>query len=217
MNTSSFKSFWILLFLLHSSFINSQTTQIGNQIWMTNNLDKIELNNGVFLIEAQNIGQWLNAIKNKQPAYCYYNFNRKNGDKYGLIYNWYAVIDSAGISPIGFHIPSKSEWSELVEFISAKNMQSVKSLKSRFDWKMGHNGTNHFNFNAKPVGFLGGGNNFFVDDDKTIWWTYDGFYDSKSQNLSLIDEQPWAVKLEENFYFYSTNISAGFSIRCIKD
>ena len=168
--------------------------------------------------------QWLNAIKNQKPAYCYFNFDPKNGDKFGLIYNWYAVIDPRGIAPIGFHVPSKNEWSELKEFTNTGVEQSFKPLKSRFGWKMGQNGNNQFGFNAKPVGFLGGGNNFFIDKEETFWWTYDGTYDSNNYQIFFIDSQPHVVRFTEkenmfldNQFLYKSNVDFGISIRCIKD
>ena len=46
----------------------------------------------------------------KTGAWCYYNFDAKNGKKYGKLYNFAAVKDPRGIAPKGFHIPTYLEY-----------------------------------------------------------------------------------------------------------
>jgi uncharacterized protein (TIGR02145 family) len=33
---------------------------------------------------------------------------------YGKLYNWYAVNDSRGLAPAGYHVPTYSEWQTLI-------------------------------------------------------------------------------------------------------
>ena len=35
----------------------------------------------------------LRLEKNKEPACCFYNNNPENKERYGVLYNWYAVTD----------------------------------------------------------------------------------------------------------------------------
>jgi uncharacterized protein (TIGR02145 family) len=81
---------------------------IGKQIWMTENLNLDKFQNGDSIPEARTIEEWMNACENKQPAWCYYNNDSTNGEKYGKLYNLFAVIDSRGLAPEGWHIPLDS-------------------------------------------------------------------------------------------------------------
>jgi uncharacterized protein (TIGR02145 family) len=95
--------------------ISAQVVTIGNQHWMTKNLNVSTFRNGDPIREARTNHEWKEAIAKKEPAWCYYENNPKNGAKYGKIYNWYAVSDPRGLAPYGWHIPSFMEWNSLVK------------------------------------------------------------------------------------------------------
>ena len=84
-----------------------ETVKIGTQIWTAKNLDVFTYQNGDTITEVKNI----DTLKNiKTGAWCYYNFDSKNGKKYGKLYNLEAVNDPRGIAPKGFHIPTYFEY-----------------------------------------------------------------------------------------------------------
>ena len=91
-----------------------ETVKIGNQEWSTVNLNVDKFNNGDPIPEIQNMEDWNQASKNKQPAFCYYDNNSENGVLYGKLYNWYAIIDPRGLAPEGFRVPSKLDLEELL-------------------------------------------------------------------------------------------------------
>lgn len=101
-----------LCFLLVSE-IYSQTVQIGNQIWMTSNLDVSTFRNGDPIPEAKTKEEWNTACEKQLPAFCYYNYDKEMGEVFGKIYNYYAVNDYRGLSPTGFRIPSSYDWETL--------------------------------------------------------------------------------------------------------
>jgi len=61
---------------------------IGNQEWMTRNLDVDRFQNGVLIPHVESNEEWKKAGENGQPAWCYYKNNPENGKKYGKLYNW---------------------------------------------------------------------------------------------------------------------------------
>ncbi len=106
---------------------------IGNQIWMSLNFDGDTFRNGDPIYQAKTDQEWKSAGQNKQPAWCYYDNEPKNGAKYGKLYNWYAVNDPRILAPKGWHIPSDAEWTTLGNYlrdVASKKMKRLGSLKA---------------------------------------------------------------------------------------
>ena len=118
--------FILMLFLTGLS--KAQTVTIGTQVWMTKNLDVSTFRNGDPIPEAKTGEEWKKAGENKQPAWCYCDNDPTNGAKYGKLYNWYAVNDSRGLAPVGYHIPSDAEWTKLEVFLGADAGNKMKSM-----------------------------------------------------------------------------------------
>jgi uncharacterized protein (TIGR02145 family) len=109
----------IITLLFSSSFKlfaqdNFITTVIGDQVWMAKNLDVVTFNNGDLIPEAKTEKEWKKAADAGTPAWCYYDGYESNGNKYGKMYNWYAITDSRGLAPKGWKIPQKADWEKLI-------------------------------------------------------------------------------------------------------
>ena len=111
----------------------AQTITIGTQVWMTKNLDVATFRNGDPIPQAKTNEEWEKAGENQQPAWCYYDNDPANGAKYGKLYNWYAVNDSRGLAPVGYHIPSDAEWTKLTDFLGGESVAGTK-MKSKSGW-----------------------------------------------------------------------------------
>jgi uncharacterized protein (TIGR02145 family) len=116
---------------------------------MTKNLNVDKFRNGDPIPEAKTIEDW-NA---DEPAFMYFDFDPLNGEKYGKLYNWSAVIDPRGLAPEGWHIPSDDEWTILVENLGGVDAADTK-MKSTNGWKDNRNGLNESGFSALPGGAL---------------------------------------------------------------
>lgn len=129
--------------------------KIGNQIWMAENLRITHFRNGepIPYIHSGRGSAWENASRADQPAYCYLHFNRSNHDKYGIIYNWYAIFDPRGLAPEGWRIPTEEDWAVLIEYLGGQEVAGAK-LKSTTGWENDTNATNQSGFGALPGGFL---------------------------------------------------------------
>jgi len=124
---------FFLFFVTFSGYINSQSIKIGNQTWTTKNLDVATFRNGDLIPQAKTDEEWEAAGENKQPAWCYHENNTANGTKYGKLYNWYAVNDTRGLAPTGYHIPTDEEWTVLSTFLGGEDVAG-KKMKSSFGW-----------------------------------------------------------------------------------
>ena len=205
--------------------LTSNEVTIGNQVWMAQNLSTDTFQNGDKIIQVKSMEDWAKAIKNKQATWCYYEFNDTN-EKYGKIYNYFAVIDSRKLAPGEWRIPKEKDWKLLTinldpnvdtaklvlnENFVLKITKAASKLKSA-EW----NGTNESNFNALPGGCIfwehgdgGSGGDFFGINSRTKWWGVD----SKSKDYGGF----CGYNLEkENCYFDYDNFEQGYYVRCIK-
>ncbi|HPG40217.1 MAG TPA: FISUMP domain-containing protein [bacterium] len=104
-----------------------RTVQIGEQVWMAENLNVTHYRNGDPITYVTDGKEWRDP---KYGAYCYYNNDPENGIEYGALYNWLAVHDSRKIAPAGWHVPTDDEWMEMEEFLGIP-----KSQLEIFDWR----------------------------------------------------------------------------------
>ena len=111
------KRLLIILFVANVfiSFGQSRIVKIGNQSWSLKNLNVDEFRNGDRIFEAKSDEDWIWANRNEKPAWCHYDNLSNNDSRYGKLYNWYAITDSRGLAPDGWHIPAVSEWEEFYE------------------------------------------------------------------------------------------------------
>lgn len=186
----------------------AQTITIGNQVWMSRNLDVSTFRNGEPINQAKTEAEWYNAGRNKQPAWCYYNFDQGNGTKYGKLYNWYAIIDSRGLAPVGYHIPSGAEWAILLDFLGGYNISAAKKMKSTSGWNENGNGTNESGFNGLPGGMCNDAGKFHNLGKAGYWWQGDNKIGPSGR--ALIYDSGVAAKA-------GASSATGFSVRCLKD
>ena len=126
----------VVLFIqlsLSISPVLGQDITIGTQVWTSKNLDVSTFRNGEPIPEAKSKEEWSKAGDNKTAVFCYYEYDSKNGKVYGKLYNWYAVNDSRGLAPKGYHIPSDAEWTILTDKLGGEDLAGEK-LKSKQGW-----------------------------------------------------------------------------------
>ena len=187
---------------------STKKVSIGNQVWMAENLNVDKFRNGDTIPHAKTNEEWEKAEENKQPAWCYYDNDLANGTKYGKLYNWYAVNDSRGLAPQGFHIPSDQEWTQLTEHLGGATTAGTK-MKSKNGWNDECEGSNESGFSGLPGGSRYGDGEFDEIGDDGSWWssTEDDDFDAWIRYLDYDDE------VSRDYY----NKEDGFSVRCLKD
>ena len=136
---------------IYSKNNTGTVVKIGSQVWMTKNLNIDRFRNGDLIPEIKTNEEWKYACDNNLPACRYYNNDPVSGENFGRIYNWYAVNDSRGLAPKGWHIPSQNEWRQLIDFLGEN--QAGTKMKSTSGWQSNGNGTNESGFNGCPDGF----------------------------------------------------------------
>ena len=190
---------------------NIESVTIGSQVWQTMNLNVDRFRNGDLIINAISEKEWEEAGKNRQPAWCYYDNDSENGKIYGKLYNWYAVNDSRGLAPEGWHIPTNDEWSTLISYFGGESVAGGK-MKSVTGWIAPNTGaTNESGFTGLPGGYRTFNAEFSGLGSVGFWWSSS----DDSSNFA------WALPLDK----YNGNVNrdydsfkdSGFSVRCLRD
>jgi len=212
-----------LLFLLFFGLVGicaAQNVSIGNQVWMTKNLDVSTFRNGDAIPEAKTEEEWYLAGENGEPAWCYYDNDPANGEKYGKLYNWYAVNDPRGLAPEGWHVPGDSEWTELVTFLGGKDLAGSK-MKMPLGWDDNSpevndlwEGTNESGFSALPGGSRTAVGYFSILGGGGFWWSST---EVEQDSFNFIQY----ITLYSDFALAIINLSEdrnqGKSVRCLKN
>ena len=163
-----------------------KTTIIGNQTWFAENL----------------------AYKASDGCWAY-NRDSINATKYGYLYNWETAKK---VCPVGWHLPSDTEWTTLTDYLGGANLAGRK-LKSILDWPIdeSENITNECGFNALPgsaLGYNNGTSNFGELGVDAFFWS-----STAEKNYVWIRHLNESSVLFRDFDFSA----AGYSVRCIKD
>ena len=192
-----------------------ESVRIGDQLWMTRNLDVDRFRNGDLIPHVKSDEELKKVGKNGQPAWCYYDDDTENGKKYGKLYNWYAVNDPRGLAPKGWHIPSNEEWNILEDFLGDAQGYIMKSVEGWEGWDdeygefQNGNGDNSSGFNALPGGYRDSDGSFGSFRNNAFFWgATEGGNDAWNRSLS-------------NYYVYffwgGSKEQDGFSVRCLRD
>lgn len=145
---------------------SAKTVIINGATWMAENLSVSKFRNGDPIPEVTNDAEWRKAGETGKPAWCYYSNDSNNGDKYGRLYNWYAVNDSRGLAPTGWHVPSDEEWTKLTDHLGTKSGAVMKSKA----WAGGQ-GNDESGFNAIPGGNRNHDGTFHLMGNYAVWWS----------------------------------------------
>lgn len=170
------------------------TVRIGdNKTWMAENLNYEIVNS----------------------SWCYDN-EEFMCDTYGKLYNWTAASNSA--CPSGWHLPSRMDWAELASIVGGTGIfgnggTAGTKLKSSSDWRSSGvpDGTDDYEFSAKPSGYRNSTGGGFSDIGITgYWWTSseddngNAYYRSMKSNSEEVSQDV-------------NDKRVGMSVRCVQE
>ncbi len=178
--------------------------QIGNQIWMTENLKTTRLNDGTLIPLVTDNNEWKDL---NSSAYCWYGNDASNKNMYGALYNWY-TINTAKLCPTGWYVPKEKDWKLLVNFYGGPEIAGAK-LKDTLHWESPNLGaTNESGFTAIPGGSRDVNGNFLSYNG--IWWSSSKYGNTQSWSVGL-----YSYIIGVNFFGSGNN--SGHYVRCVKD
>lgn len=177
------------------------TIQINTQCWMAENL-----NYGTQIVSTQ--VQAANCVMEK---YCYnndpVNCNGSAGSQpaFGGLYQWDELMmydntpASQGICPPGWHVPSESEWTVLLNFYGGNSLAG-KPLQDLVNP----------GFHALPGGVLYMNNTWSFKGLATLFWT-----STPTDPVKIISHG--MNNIDPSVSYYESVKANAFPVRCLKD
>jgi uncharacterized protein (TIGR02145 family) len=221
------------------------TVQIGDQVWLKENLKVSRFNNGDPILTCLTPLEWWQTSHYDNPEYGtpsqgYYEGDTSLLNRYGRLYNWYVASDNRNICPTGWKVPSYMEYYEMFSFVDSTtldlldynvfyindgimNDQSGKKFLSGQYWDQGLGGNNQTGWSGLPGGIL----SYSVGDleNMNVKYRGDGWY----SGFWTTDTVYWDMdgvfgRRSKSIHFYGDYIrmytsgrGLGYSIRCLKD
>jgi uncharacterized protein (TIGR02145 family) len=181
--------------------------QIGRNIWMAGNLRVTRFNNGDQITEIIKDEKWSNTRK---AAWSMYDNSLKYGKPLGYLYNGNAALNERNICPSGWHIPTDSDWENLIKTLGGPKEAGIK-LRATKGWLPTMNGTNVSGLKLLPSGSRNENGQFYGAGKVGVWWS--------STN------EPSGVKLftrtlsndKQEVLKFAANPKIGAYVRCIRD
>lgn len=196
-----------------------QTIEMGDQVWMLENLKTTTYNDG------SQINEWTPGVDwyNGNDSLDYFQWastadlnnvypEELEFDHYGAVYNHFA-LGSGKLAPTGWRIPSQSDFIELENFLASKGHEGneATALKSTFGWiASSGNGTDIYGFNGLPNGYVTVFGTSTATELICTWATSD---------INTTDQTRMVVNLfdADSISYFGNGISLGAGVRCIKE
>lgn len=184
------------------------TLTIGSQTWMAENLRVTHYSNGDSIPNVTDSSAWAALTSG---AYCWYANDQATNAKYGTLYNWFAVNDSRGLCPMGWHVPTNTEWTALTSYLGGFSVAGGKMKSVSALWNSPNtDATNNIGFSALPGGVRNLSGSFSLLGDFGYWWSSTQYNSwgawSRSVDCFIANLTPGNLGKK-----------MGLSIRCLKD
>lgn len=211
------------------------TVEIGDQVWMTENMKVTHYADGSEIPLIENDSEW-DKLSATAKAYCWYNNDRTNIEDYGALYTWAAVMNGVssisnlsdkaqGVCPSGWHLPSDHDWKVLEMHLGMPNNELNLDFgrgtdeggklkeKGTIHWNSPNTGaTNETGFTALAGGLRFNNGQFGSMGRNAEFWT--------ATEYPIDDTEAWDRYLAWDYPGigrYQRHKKDGLSVRCIKD
>ena len=191
------------------------TVKIGTQCWMKENLRTTRYADGT-------------------PVGYY---TTQGSDDYGFLYNWNNVMHGAsssstipsgvrGVCPIGWHVPSNAEWSDLINYVGSQanwicggsQANVARALAANTGWNQSSTecapgnqltSNNLTGFSALPAGIYESGGVFEIGNLAYFW---------SATWLNSSSAYYWGLGYNStSMYSGYWHFGLGYSVRCLRD
>jgi uncharacterized protein (TIGR02145 family) len=196
------------------------TVTIGTRVWFKENLRTTKFKDGSLIQPVTEQAAWTTLTS---PGYCWYDNNLANKTTYGGLYNGYAVKESRGLCPTGWHVATDADWVDMEMAYGLPQAQgSIEGdrgvaenvgghLKDLQHWDAPNSGADN------SSGFSALGTGYRRPTGEFEWlrqWT--GFYTSTATDASHLIQRYLGYDYQ-GISRRPYSLTYGYSIRCVKD
>lgn len=198
------------------------TVQIGRQVWMSENMKTTHYADGTPLLNGIGTGSLEGNYTSKY--WFVYNDSLKYKKEYGLLYTWAAAMNGSpgsdenpsgvqGVCPSGWHVPSHSEWQELVEYLGGIDVAGGKLKETgTAHWNSPNTGaTNSSFFSAVGTG-VRSPNGSYWNIRNTVW-----FISTTEITGKFYHVRPLGWERASSVDHYAGSMDQAQAVRCLKD
>ncbi|MBO4655588.1 MAG: hypothetical protein J5644_08585, partial [Bacteroidales bacterium] len=196
------------------------TVKIGNQCWLKENIRTTHYTDGTEIPVGS-------GGENDGIYRCYPDNNESNVAVYGYLYPWNAAMRGAssstanpsgvqGICPVGWHVPSPAEWTQLTNYVSGRSEflcggNIGKALSMPMGWLAPADscgsgnpvGGNATGFSALPAG----GEALPFGSSATFW---------SARAMEYMGDY-FEIYYDGVANLYKNDLYEGLSVRCVRD
>lgn len=186
------------------------TVTINTQVWLKENLKVTHYKNGDDIPNVTGSSNWFSL---STGAYCNYQNNPSYATTYGRLYNWFAVNDSRGLCPSGWHVATDAEWTILTDLLGGEAVAGGKLKEAgTLHWPSPNTGaTNEVDFTALGGGYRSNTATYIGFGGIGSWWCST---ESSSENAWARGIFNDAINVDRGGYYEKM---MGFSVRCVMD
>ena len=188
--------------------VKIESVQIGNQVWMKQNLSVSHYRNGDPIQLLEPADYWRQTT---EGAWSFYNNDSIEYAQYGKLYNWYAINDSRGICPKGWRVPTLTDYNTLNRYLGSDSTSGDFLKDTSALWTSStFTTTNSSGFSALPIGYRLSNGEFYNFGKIACFWTATIGDNNNAWDIFLIGKSAM-------FGTSQTAFENGYSCRCIKE
>jgi uncharacterized protein (TIGR02145 family) len=200
-----------------------EVVEIGEQVWMAENLRTSRYQNGDAIPEVSSGTDWASL---SIGAWVYYNNDSSYDEVYGKLYNGYAALDDRNICPAGWRVPTDDDWKAL-ELTAGLPEEEADTTGARggFEntggmlkddntnlWSPPNTGANNeTGFTALPGASRNSLGLFdIIEGNAGVWWSTSQTDDDNAYSRKL--------RFDSSAIFREiSDLNAGYSVRCVRE
>lgn len=198
-----------------SGTASSQSTLICGVEWTTRNLDVSAYRNGDAVPQVQDPEEW---AKLTTGAWCWYDHDGGMVERYGKLYNWYAVNDPRGLAPAGWHVLSAGDWEDMEACLGEDSVGYRMRATGAADWPGPATAAdNSSGFKGLPSGMRVANGTFSAAGSSAVFWTStEGSANDAwcGRLIHYVNKNGVPAMVTGVGYM---NKAEGYAVRCVKD